>query len=148
MASESIAHSAFGLMGYCLGGHEGLRNKRSKHFPFGDYFTNFHNLFSWWCIDFVERKLMSFIIEFFFLSSLSKVNRHGFLWGRMFAISQTRVPNVLSRIPYERGLVSLWPRGYPINSWYVCPRQDLKPNLFQPKLLECDAIIWQQEIMS
>ena len=26
MGSESIAHSAFGLMGYCLRGYEGERN--------------------------------------------------------------------------------------------------------------------------
>ena len=28
---------------------------RSKHFPSGGYFINSHNLFSWLCIDFLER---------------------------------------------------------------------------------------------
>ena len=33
-------------------------DKGSKHFFFGDHYINSHNLFSWWCIDSVRRKLM------------------------------------------------------------------------------------------
>ena len=33
-------------------------DKRSKHFPFGNYYINFHNLSSLWCADIIRRKLM------------------------------------------------------------------------------------------
>ena len=40
-------------------------DKRSKHFPLGDYFINSHNLFSWLCFDNVRRKLMFVISSHF-----------------------------------------------------------------------------------
>ena len=32
-------------------------DKRSKHFPSGDYFINSRNLFSWLCIDIFKEKI-------------------------------------------------------------------------------------------
>ena len=33
-------------------------DKRSKHFPFGNYYINSHNPFSLWCAEIIRRKLM------------------------------------------------------------------------------------------